>query len=133
MKKFSNLNETFKFTQTEQSRANKLYLLVEFAGGDADTEHPEYKEFKNIKFSEYQNHLDEINEVVNEYKILKDILQDTDAKYDDVKSEYGDKIARLFDNAPNDPEADYQFKCYIDSIKLVGYDEQGNKHEAWVR
>lgn len=95
MKKFSKLNETFKFT-------------------------------------EYQNHLDEINEVINEYKILKSVLQDTDAKYDDVKSEYGDKIARLFDNAPNDPEANYQFKCYIDSIKLVGYDEQGNRHEAWV-
>ncbi len=57
MKKFSKLNETFKFTQTEQSRANKLYLLVEFAGGDADTEHPEYKEVfnKEIKIESFKD------------------------------------------------------------------------------
>src|ERR1035437_3080475 len=113
MKKFSNLNEAFKFTQTEQSKADKLYLLIEFAGGDSDTEHPEYHEFK-IKFSEYQDHLDEINKVIDDYKILKKVLGNhgENPEYNDVKAEHGEKIADLYDNVPNDPQADYQFKCY---------------------
>lgn len=135
MKKFTNLNETFKFTQTEQSKADRLYLLVEFAGGDADTEHPEYIEFKNIKFSDYQNHLAEINKVIDDYKILTKILSGggENPDYNEIKAEYGDAIARLYDNAPNDPQADYQFKCYVAGLKLVGYDAQGNKHEAYIR
>lgn len=127
-------NESFKFRKTEEPKKDKLYLLLNFAGGDADTEHPEYHEFRGIKFSEYQNHLDEINKVIGDYKILKKILDNhgENPKYEDVKSEYGDEIAKLYDNTPNDPQADYQFKCYLSSMELIGYDEDGNKHEAYI-
>jgi hypothetical protein len=104
----------FKFDKTESSKANKLYLFVLFEGGDADTDHPEYYEFKNIKFSEYENHLDEIKEKIDKYLILKDILDNHDYRtasraYDKIKSKYGEDIAKLYDNTPNDPQADYHF------------------------
>lgn len=141
----------FKFNKTESSKANKLYLFVLFAGGDADTEHPEYYEFKNIKFSEYENHLDEIKQEIEMYLTLKDILDDHDYRtdsraYDKIKAKYGEDVADLYDNTPNDPQAAYQvfvyqprlkiqtlqFKCYISRITLVGYDESGNRHESYV-
>lgn len=127
----------FKFEKKETAKRDKLYILVDFAGGDADTEHPEYYEFKNIKFSEYQNHLDEINKEIQEYIILKDLLDDRHQCnkrdfYEEVKAKYGDGLARKFDNTPNDPQSDYQFKCYIDKIKLVGYDNDGDRYETYV-
>lgn len=54
------------------------------------------------------------------------------SQLDSVKEEYGEEIARLYDNAPNDPQGDYQFKCYISSIKVVGYDDKGNRYESYV-
>lgn len=134
MKKFTQkANEGFNFREVSKVRIDKLYLLVNFAGGDADTEHPEEYEFKTIKFSEYQNHLDEINKKIEVYKTLKRILNnDNNPDYKEIKLEYGEDVARALDNAPNDPQADYQFKCYIDNIQLIGYDQQGSKHEAWV-
>ena len=125
----------FKFEKKESSKRDKLYIFVMYAGGDADTEHPEYYELPNIKFSEYEQHLDEINSELQKYLILKDILLDDNNKYDvydDIKNEYGEEIARMFDNAPNDPQSDFQFKCYIDRIKLVGYDKDGDRYETYI-
>jgi len=125
---------SFKFKKTKDSQSDKLYLFVNYEGGDGDTKHPEYYEFKNIKFSEYQNHLEEIQSKIKDFKTLKKILDSSsgDVEYDYVKTEYGDKIARLFDDAPNDPQCDYQWKCYVDRIQLVGFDSEGNKFEAYV-
>lgn len=134
MKKFTQkANEGFKFREVSKPRIDKLYLLVNFAGGDADTEHPQEIEFKSIKFSDYQNHLDEINREIEVYKTLKKILSsERRPDYNKIKLEYGEDVGSALDNTPNDPQCDYQFKCYIDSIQLIGYDQQGSKHEAWV-
>ena len=139
MKKFSQLsiNEAFDFRQTETSKADKLYLYLLFEGGDGDTEHPEWREFRNIKFSEYKNHLDEINELVDKYKTLSKILdvnsREYSEDYDEVKDKYGEEMARMWENVPGDPQVDYQRNCWLYTIKLVGFDEKGNKHEAYVR
>jgi len=122
----------FKFSKVEESRANKIFLQLDFAGGDADSDHPESEEFVGIKFSEYQNHLPQIQARIDQYKILKQILGQHNPKYEQIKDKYGDEIANLFDNTPNDPQADYQFKCYLSSIILIGYDEQCNKYQAYV-
>lgn len=125
----------FEFRKTESPKIDKLYLQINFAGGDADTKHPTTYEFEGIKFSEYEKHLDEIQMIIDEYKILQKVLSShgDDMGYNQVLSEYGKEVASLYDNTPNDPQGDYQFKCYLDSLKLIGYDELGNKHEAYVR
>ena len=125
--------ESFQFKKVEAPKRDKIYLLVEYAGGDADTEHPELHEFKGIKFSEYEQHLDEIQILIDDYKLLKNILRQNRVNYDEISKKYGKDMAQMYDNAPNDPQSDYQYKCYIDSMKLVGYDEEGNKHEAWIK
>jgi hypothetical protein len=122
----------FSFSKTESVKKDKLYILIEYAGGDADTEHPQYIDLKGIKFSDYQDHLDEIETEIEKYQTLKKILSDK-PDYNEVLEEYGEEIAELYESVPNDPQCDYQFKCYIDSIKLVGYDEEGNKHVAYIR
>jgi len=128
--------EAFKFEQTEKPKRDELYLFIMFEGGDADTEHPVHHKFKGIKFSEYEQHLDEINKVIDDYKKLDKILDINSAKfceeYDEVEEKYGKDIAHLFEETPNDPQDDYQNKCYISRLTLVGYDQEGNKHESYV-
>lgn len=139
MKKFSQINEDFDFRQVEASKKDKLYLLLNFAGGDADTEHPEYHEFKGIKFSEYKKHLTEINKAIDDYKKLKGALDVNsgddfcDNDYKKVEAKFGKDIASLYDYAPNDPQCDFQYKCYLSSMELIGYDSEGNKHQSYIR
>jgi hypothetical protein len=121
---------TIKFTLTEKSRANYFYIFVMFAGGDADTEHPQ-EYVMSFPFSEYEKHLDEIKNKIEFFESLKAILS-SGAEYDEILEEYGKEMADAFDNVPRDPQSDYQFKCYLDEIKLVGYDMQGNKFESYV-
>jgi hypothetical protein len=121
---------TIKFTLKEKSRANNFYIFVMFAGGDADTEHPQ--EFlMPFPFSEYEKHLGEIKTQIEFYQNLKTVLE-SEMKYDEILEEYNKEMANAYDNVPNDPQNDYQDKCYLDSITLVGYDMQGNKFESYV-
>ena len=75
--------------------------------------------------------------VIDDYIILKRVLDCNSGshceKYEDVERKFGKDIARMFDNAPNDPQSDYQYKCYLSSMSLVGYDEEGNKHLAYIK
>lgn len=124
----------FKFK--EKSRANNVYILVNYAGGDADTDHPEENLLYGIKYSEINVHLEQIEKEVEKFKQLQDLLEDHDIRshgnYNKIKEEHGQVLANLYDNAPNDPQADYQFKCYISSIELIAYDEQGNRYESYT-
>jgi len=127
--------DKIKFKKSKESKSGKLYLHLLFEGGDADTKHPETIEFP-FRFSEYEHHLDEIEAMYNDYKILQDILEDHDYKTrdksDEVLREYGEVIARLYDQVPGDPQNDYQFKCYLGNISLIGYDEQGNQYKSYL-
>ena len=78
-------------------------------------------------------HLDEVNHLIDTFKKLKKVLSDTDIEYDEVLSEYGEEVARLYDNAPNDPQCDYQYKCYLSSMELHGYDENGDLYIQYIR
>ena len=124
------------FRLTEQSKANTIWLKINF-GGDADTEHPEYIKF-DLPFSEYENHLDEIEEIVNEYKTLKKILDVNSSSmmycesYKEALEKHGEKMAKLFDNVPNDPQADFQFKCSLAGIELVAYDKESNEYTSYI-
>lgn len=120
------------FRKKEDSRANKVYFYVMFSGGDADTKHPREFEMKGITYQNYQEHIAEIEKEVNLHKQLKDNLREfSDDKYAgyDAAKEISDELANMYDNVPNDPQCDYQFKCSLDYIKLIAYDEVGNKYE----
>ena len=129
----------FKFRKVSQAKRDQLFLHLMYAGGDADTEHPVDIPL-NIKFSEYKQHLKEINQIIDRYKRLKKVLKSgSDINYNSTKKAYfiddiyiDDDIQDLVDHTPNDPQSDYQFKCYLDSIILIGYDENGDKHESYV-
>jgi hypothetical protein len=121
---------TIKFGLVEKSRANKLYIVVEYAGGDADTEHP-VEVLLKAPFSEWESNLEEIRDKIEFYQKLKTILESGD-EYDEIEEAYGKEMANAWDNVPNDPQNDYQDKCYIDDLKLVGYDKEGNKYESYV-
>ena len=120
-----------KFQKKEESRAGKTFILINYSGGDADTDHPE-EYLLDIPFEANMTQNDKIDEIVSEYKTLKEILDDTDIKYSEVEKEYGTKMARLYDNAPNDPQCDYQYKCTLDSIQLIGYDDKGTKYMSYL-
>ena len=126
----------FKFREVRKAKLDKLYLRVNFAGGDADTSHPEEYDL-GIKYSEYIDHLEEIDREIGLYRTLQGILDVNSSKhcecYKEVNKKYGKDMAYLYDNVPNDPQSDYQFKCYIDSLELVGFDNEGNKYEAYIR
>lgn len=124
-----------KFHKKGESRAGKLFLVINFAGGDADTEHPQEYEYKGLYYDQVDKYEDRITSDIAKYKILKDILDVNSGKfeedYEEVKEKYGPDIARLFDNAPNDPQNDYQNKCYIDTVIVRGYDDKGTMYETY--
>jgi hypothetical protein len=125
----------FKFNLKEESRIDKIYLVAEFAGGDADTEHPEETKLE-FPFSdlEKESSLHIIDTEIEQYKILKGLLDGfrrDRLDYDEILKEYGEDIASLYDNTPNDPQNDYQDKCYLDRVILRAYDENGNMYETY--
>jgi hypothetical protein len=130
------LNMKLEFKLKEKSRANKVFLCVKYAGGDADTEHPNEYEYDFPSY-EIDKNLHIIEKDIKEFKILEKIL-DVNSKeysksYEEIEEKYGDKIVRLYENVPNDPQTDYQTKCYIDEISVIKYDENGNKYESYIK
>ncbi len=117
----------FNFQEVEKPRLDKLYLLVKYEGGDGDTKHPE-EYYLDIKYSELENRMDEITKEIESFKTLKIILNDYRITYKKVKEEYGDEMTNLYDNVPNDPQTDFDTKCYIDDLKLIAYDKAGIKY-----
>lgn len=132
------------FELVTPSLANSFSLFLMFEGGDADTEHPEEhgivieKEGELIEITafNYQSYLEEIEKEVDQYKTLKRILDVNDilhtTNYKEIEEHYGEEVMLLYDNAPNDPQTDYQTKCSLDSIKLVMYDANGNRYESYT-
>ena len=46
--------------------------------------------------------------------------------------ELGDDIKEAYDSVPSDPRSDGQTLCNLDSIELIGYDKDGEKHTTFV-
>jgi energy-coupling factor transporter ATP-binding protein EcfA2 len=138
-----------------ESGAGKSIILETIAGpekvaSDADTRHPEEIDLK-IKFSEYKEHIDEINDIIDKYKRLEKVLhcgsyggrvrsERINGRYRYIIKNRGgrpdieidDDLQDLIDMTPNDPQTDFDEKCYLGSMKLVAYDEEGNRHESYV-
>ena len=121
----------FEFREVRKAKLDKLYLRVNYVGGDADTNHPDEYDL-GIKYSEYKDHLEEIQKEIKQYKTLQEILEDHKITYKEIKEKYGEDMAFLYDNTPNDPQTDFDTKCYINDIELVAFDENGTKFESYV-
>jgi hypothetical protein len=120
-----------EFKLNSKSKANQVYLVANFEGGDADTSHPQ-EYLMPFPFSEWESNVDLIKKEYDELMILKTILGDYDISYNEVKEQWGEDIARLYDNVPNDPQTDYSVKCYLDDVYLIGYDEECNEFKAYL-
>lgn len=97
-----------------------------FAGGDADTKHPEEFLLEGITMENLDQNLDNVNSRIKDFEELKNILDDTDMDYDKIKKKYNANIADLYDNVPYDSQSDYNTKCYISSIELHAYNDKGD-------
>jgi hypothetical protein len=128
------------FILKEKSRSGQFFISLMYEGGDADTDHPVEHGIKasdgtKITYLNYQEYLTDIEKEVNDYKKLQSFL---DANYSDnngykkINDLYGDKLANMYDNTPNDPQTDFQFKCTLDSIKIGYYDESGDRYESYT-
>ena len=63
-----------KFQLDKKSENNRFYILLNWAGGDADTEHPEYVSIKGVTYSNYKEHLYLIEVEIEKYTFLKDLI-----------------------------------------------------------
>ena len=128
------MNNPFKFELKEKSRRGEFYIWCKYEGGDADTEHIQEYRIAGVNAANYFTKLDVIQEELKKLQILHDLL-DTHGenhKYDDILKEHGEDIADMYDNVPNDPQGDYQFKCYLDTVKLVYYNDICDRYETYT-
>lgn len=136
-----------KFELAEKSRANSIWIKLEYMSGDADAYRYEECDL-GILYSEWEQHLDKINKEIENYTL---ITKFTDCNnelclkdkrwglkigqreaYNYIKQNYSEELADLFDNVPGDSTCQGEFKAYLSNITLIGYDEQGNKYESYV-
>lgn len=115
----------------EKSKNNKVFIVEKYYGGDADTEHFEEFELTNFTMN-YDNNIIVIDDSWKSYyEQLKDALRNYE-DYNDVLNAYNEEIADAWDNAPNDPQNDYQNKTRLDSVFVVYYDHEGTKFQAYL-
>ncbi len=116
--------KTLKSTPTK----NKVYLRLNYEGGDADSYHPELVDL-NIPFLKK---IEIDSNLIQEYKVLQEILESRIHNYQKIETNYGLVIAELWDSVPMDPESDFEFKCRLKSIQVLGYDKSGKCYAEYV-
>ena len=136
-----------KFELKDKSRANTLWLKLEYMSGDADAY--EYEEINlGIPYSEWKNNLDKIEKEIKDYELIGKFTDINDGlcishprynrkddigdPYEWVKENYSEELANMYDNVPGDSTVDHQWKAHLSDITLIGYDEQGNKYESYT-
>jgi hypothetical protein len=121
------------FKKAKNSILNKLFLKIEYMSGDADAYEYEEVEIEDVDFTNYEDNLDKIEKIVNDYKIvgkLTDVndklyVGDEKNEYDYVLKNYSEEIAILYDNVPGDSTVDRQFKAHLSDIKIHAYNDKG--------
>lgn len=121
------------FRKDEAPRAGKLYLELNYMGGDADSF--ELAEIKlDFGYAEWKDHLPEIEELLDKYRLLSKITDINASEYseshDDVVMDHGQEIGDLYSCVPGDPQTDGDTNCMLYEMFLVGYDEKGAKYKT---
>jgi len=125
------------FKKLKDSILDTIFLKLEYMSGDADAFEYEHVSLgKHIKFSNYTEHLKEIEKVVEKYKLIsrftgdkKDNVTNT---YEYIKNNYSEELADLYDNVPEDSTSDGQVNARLSEIILCGYNEVGEYFESYV-
>lgn len=140
------MNITFKLK--EKSRANTLWLSLEYMSGDADAF--TYTESNlGIPYSEWQSQSqkEKFNKIIENYQLinhftdvnhelclthprmgLKRKLEITDT-YKYIKENYSLELADMFASVPDDSTCEGYYS-HLTEVKLIGYDKEGNKYET---
>lgn len=123
-----------KFHKEEESRAGKVFLVLNYMSGDADGDFPEEIELEGVKFAKELELSQEHSKTIKDYKLVGHITNCNHAKYsedyEEIKEEHGEEIASLWENGTNDPQSDYSIKCHLNHIFLRGYDQNGTVYET---
>lgn len=135
------MDRSIQFKFSEKAKKDLLFLHLVFEGGDATTQHPKYFQIEGVTKEDLvgpdknENAVKQVNAFLNDYSNLKKALKlyHTDSYgYDKVKEQFGDTVASLYDNTPQDPENDFQDKCTLSSAELIAYDSEGNSFVAHI-
>jgi hypothetical protein len=123
-----------KFQKEEDTRAGKVFLVLNYMSGDADGDFPEEIELPGVIFDKNLDTGEDIEQVIKDYILISEITDVNSQKhlddYDEIKEQYGEDIANSWDNGKNDPQSDYSEKCHLNQVFLRGYDQLGNKYET---
>ena len=124
----------FKLSKVCDRKA--LILIVNYYGGDADTEHFQFDNLNHCIISNSITgtpnlNLELIKQVVEFYTTLGEILG-SNAEYEEILEVYGKEYASAYENVPNDPSTDYQTKCKLDNLSLNYYTESGDLYTASI-
>jgi len=136
---------TFKLIETP-SRANTLWLSLEYMSGDADAF--TYTENNlGIPFSDWQSQKEKINKIIENYQLISHFtdvnhklcltyprtglrrkFEITDT-YKYIKENYSLELADMFASVPDDSTCEGYYS-HLTEVKLIGYDKESNKYET---
>lgn len=136
-----------KFRKEKNSILNKLFLKIEYMSGDADAYDYENVEIEGVNYTNYQENLGIIKEVVDKYKLIGN-LTDINHKlcvshpkynakpiknvFDYIVETYSEEVAIMYDNVPGDSTCDGQFKAHLSDIELHAYNDKGELFISYI-
>lgn len=130
-----------KFKKRKESLLDTVFLKLEYMSGDADAyEYEEVSFGEHIKFSNYEEHLEEIQKIVEQYKLISKFtdcndklsLEDERDAYEYIKENYSEELADLYENVPGDSTCDSQRTAHLRRIILCGYNDIGEYFESYL-
>lgn len=114
------------FNRKKRSVLNTIFIELEYMSGDADAyEYVQWPFEEYITYLNYRDHLPEIEETLNKFKILAQLTDDDSMRYETVLKLYGEEIAYMYDNVPGDSTNDGQTRAVIRNIDVCAYNEIG--------
>ena len=117
-----------KFTKVPSGRnVNRVNLRITFMGGDADYFDTQFFRVEGVEFKEEIVGEDEqkILTMIEGFKKVSSMIEDG-TSYEEVLEKLGKEMAIIYEDIPCDPLTDHQVKCLVDTIEVIGYDENGS-------
>lgn len=120
-----------KIKKIENTKANQVFIRLNFMGGDADAFITEEYSLE-CTFQEIESKISYLKERCSFYKELQKIDFYYDEDHEDWVEKYGQEIADELDTFPSDPTCDNQLPCILDDFSIIAYDEFCNLYEVTV-
>jgi len=138
-----------EFKKKKESILNTMFLKLEYMSGDADAWEYQEHQLDGISFSNYTEHLEEIEKIVSQYELISKFTDCNDKlhlgdkrwglkiegfkeEYEYIKENYSEELADIYESVPGDTTCDGQRNANLRSIILCGYDNNGDYYESYV-